>query len=125
MAGFICCQTALETVMALPFRSMLNAVTMSALVPMPMVAPSGWPGQHVRAVELAGDDAVEHDLPVGLRLERDVQAFVLEEALFIGDGERRHVGQLDEAELELLLLGTFACGGGVRGETTEWRRRLR
>ena len=60
--------------------------------------------QHVRAVEFAGDHAVEHHLPVGLRLERDVQAFLLEEALLVGDGERRHVGELDEAELQLLLL---------------------
>ena len=61
-------------------------------------------GQHVRAVELAGDHAVEQHLPVGLRFERDVEAFLLEEALLLGDGERRHVGELDEAELQLLLL---------------------
>ncbi|MNW05576.1 hypothetical protein D3C71_2018400 [compost metagenome] len=29
--------------MALPLRSMEKAVTTSALVPKPMVAPSGWP----------------------------------------------------------------------------------
>ena len=42
-SGFISSQTALDTVMPLPLRSMLKAVTMSALVPKPMVAPSGWP----------------------------------------------------------------------------------
>ncbi len=31
--GFISAHTALDTVMPLPFRSMLKAVTMSALVP--------------------------------------------------------------------------------------------
>ena len=35
----------------------------------------------------------------------DVQSFVLEKALFLGDRDRRHVGQLDEAELEIFLLG--------------------
>ena len=43
MKGFICFQMSLETVMPLPFRSMLKAVMMGALVPNPMVAPSGWP----------------------------------------------------------------------------------
>ena len=47
--GSICCQTALETVMALPFRSMLKAVMMSAFVPMPIVAPSGWPASMCEA----------------------------------------------------------------------------
>ena len=61
-------------------------------------------GEHVRAVEFAGDDAIENHFPVRLRLERDVQPFVFEEALLVRDGERRHVGELDEAELELLLL---------------------
>ncbi len=60
-------------------------------------------GQHVGAIELAGDDAVEQHLPVGLRLERDVEPFVLEVALLVGDGERRHIGELDEAEVQLVL----------------------
>ena len=41
--AFISSQTSLETVMALPLRSMLKPVTTSAFVPMPIVAPSGWP----------------------------------------------------------------------------------
>ncbi|MNJ54905.1 hypothetical protein D3C77_503670 [compost metagenome] len=36
-------QTLLATVMALPLRSMANAVTSSAWVPMPMWAARGWP----------------------------------------------------------------------------------
>ena len=81
--------------------------------------------EHVRAVELAGDHAIEDDLPVGLWLERDVQAFVFEEALFVRDGERRHVGELDEAELELFFFGPLAGGRGVHGERQRWRQRLR
>ena len=36
-------QTAFETVTALPFTSMVNAITTSALVPKPIVAPIGCP----------------------------------------------------------------------------------
>ena len=43
MSGFISSQTALDTVMPLPLRSIENGVMMCALVPIPMVAPSGWP----------------------------------------------------------------------------------
>ncbi len=50
------------------------------------------------------------DLPVRLRLESDVETLVLEVAFFVGDGERRHVRQLDEAELDLLFeLQAEAC----------------
>ena len=83
-------------------------------------------GQHVRAIELAGDDAVEQHFPVGLRLEGDEEAFVFEEALLLGDGDRHHVGELDEAELQLVLLGLewrgvraagdhALCGNGAGG----------
>ena len=72
--------------------------------------------EHVRTVEFTGDHAIEDDLPVGLWLERDIQAFILEEALFVRDGERRHVGELDEAELELFLLGPLAGCRGVHRE---------
>ncbi len=42
--GRMASQTSLETVMALPFRSMLNAVTISDLLPpTPMLAPMGCP----------------------------------------------------------------------------------
>ncbi len=42
-AACISAHTSFETVVALPFRSMLNALTTSAFVPNPMVAPMGWP----------------------------------------------------------------------------------
>ena len=57
-------------------------------------------GEHVGAVELAVDHAVEQHFPVGLRLERDVQALVLEVVLLVGDHQWRAVGELDEAELQ-------------------------
>jgi hypothetical protein len=38
----------------------------------------------------------------------DVQAFVLEETLLLGDGQRHHVGELDETEFEVFL---FQIGG--------------
>jgi hypothetical protein len=72
--------------MPLPFRSIENAVTMCAAVPKPIVAP------------------IEQHLPVRLRLERDVEPLVLEVAELVRNRERRHVGELDEAELELVLL---------------------
>ena len=59
--------------------------------------------QHVSAVEFAGDDPVQQHLPVGLRFEGDEQALILEEVLFVGDRQRRHIGELDEAELDLFL----------------------
>ena len=76
--------------------------------------------QHVRAVELARDHAVEQHLPVRLRLERDVQAFVLEVAELVRDRERRHVGELDEAELELVLLERERLGRAL-GEPRSMR----
>ncbi|MDZ7818709.1 MAG: hypothetical protein U5K55_08850 [Aliarcobacter sp.] len=117
--------------MALPFRSMLKAVTMSALVPKPMVARQRLARQHVGAVELAVDHAVEQHLPVGLGFERDVEAFVFKVALFVGHHERRAVGQLDEAELQGFLFragrlgrqggrakrGGTGQGDGLGGET--------
>ena len=68
--------------------------------------------QHVRAVQLPADHPVEQDLPVRLRLERDVQPFLGEEALFLGDGQRRHVGQLDEAQLQVRLFRLPVDRGG-------------
>ena len=60
--------------------------------------------EHVRAVELAADHAIEQDLPVRLGFEGHEESFVLEEPELLRDHERRAVGQLDEAELELVLL---------------------
>jgi hypothetical protein len=76
-------------------------------------------GQHMGAVELAVDHAVEQYLPVGLGFERDVEAFVFEETLLVGDGQRRHVGELDEAEFQVGFLSradrAAACGCGHLG----------
>ena len=71
-------------------------------------------GQHVGAVEPAVDHAVEQNLPVRLRLERDEEALVLEIPQLIGHRERRHVGQLDEAEGELVLFHVQHLGVGRR-----------
>lgn len=74
-------------------------------------------GQHVCAVQFPGDDAVEQDFPVGLRLESYVKSFVFEKAFFIGNCQRSHVGQFDEAELQLFLLQVQHCrfGGHTDG----------
>ena len=110
ICGFIIAQTALETVMPLPLRSIEKGVTMCGLGAEADRGGERLAGEHVGAVEFAGDDAVEQHLPVRLRFERDVEAFVLEVAELLGDGERRHVGELDEAELELVLLGHQRLG---------------
>ena len=102
--AFIAVHTSLATVMPLPFRSIENAVTTCAFVPMPIVAPSGWPASMCAPSSSPVMHAVEQHLPVRLRLERDEQALVLEVAELVGDRERRHVGELDEAELQLVLL---------------------
>ena len=60
-------------------------------------------GQHVGAVELAVDHAVEQHLPVGLGLQRHIQPFVLEVTFLVGDRQRRHIGELDKAERQLRL----------------------
>ena len=57
-------------------------------------------GQHVRAVQFAGDDAVEQNFPVRLRLKRNIKSFVIEIAVLLGNHQRRAVGQFDEAEFE-------------------------
>ena len=92
-------------------------------------------GEHVGAIERAGDDAVEQHLPIGLRLERHIEPFILEIAKLIGNGERGHVGELDEAEFQLVLFdiehgsaagraGQQAQGktGKQRREAVAWRR---
>ena len=60
-------------------------------------------GEHVRAVKLAANHTVEQHFPVGLRLQRHVEAFFGEVAFLFGDRERRHVGEFDEAELQIGL----------------------
>ena len=51
----------------------------------------------------SGNNRFQQYFPVGLRFQGDIQTFVLEKAFFIGNGEWRHVGELDETELELRL----------------------
>ncbi len=74
------------------------------------------PGEHVGAVELSVDHPVEQHLPVGLRLERDEQPLLEEVALLVGHRERRHVGQLDEAEGQLVLFQIEHLRSARRGE---------
>jgi hypothetical protein len=62
------------------------------------------PKQHMRAVKLAVDHAIEQDFPVRLRLERHEQTLVEEASLFICDREQGHVCELDETEGQLVLL---------------------
>jgi hypothetical protein len=73
-------------------------------------------GEHMGAVEFAGDHPVEQNLPVRLGFEGDIEALILEVAVLIGDRERRHVGQLDEAEFQLVLLDRQHLGAGCGGE---------
>ncbi len=89
--------------------------------------------EHVRAVELARDHSIEQHFPVRLRLERHVETLVLEVAELVRDRERRHVRELDEAELELVFFqrprgGTSRsrrdrCERGARAEHNRERRR--
>ena len=73
--------------------------------------------QHLRAVNLAIQDAVKEGLPNRLGLRRHVKALNGEKALFLGDGEGGHVGQLDEAKGQLIFLnpGGFGESGGGKG----------
>ena len=65
--------------------------------------PQRLAGQHMRAVQLAVDDAIEQHLPVGLRFQRDVQPFVLEITLLVGDRQWRHIGEFDKAEFKVFF----------------------
>jgi hypothetical protein len=60
---------------------------------------NGLTRQHVRAIKLATNHAIQQHFPVCLRLERHAQPFFAEEALFLRNGKRCHVRQLDEAKL--------------------------
>jgi len=76
-------------------------------------------GQHMRPVEFARDHPVKQDLPVRLRLQRDIQPLVLEKPLFPRDRQRRHVGQLDETKRQFIL---FDSGGFGEGRKAQGRR---
>lgn len=58
----------------------------------------GLTGEHVGSVEFAGNDVVEEGLPVGLGDNFDLEAFVFEEALFLGDDDGSAIGKFDKAE---------------------------
>ena len=72
--------------------------------------------QHVGAVQLAGDHPVQQHLPVRLGLKGDEQAFILEIPLLIGNRERGHVRQFDEAELQLVFFHIEHFGAGRSGQ---------
>ena len=77
--------------------------------------------QHMRPVQLARDHPVQQHLPIRLRFQRDEQALVFKELLFIGDGQRGHIGQLDEAKRQVRLfdiqrLGPCRAGQGRAGQ---------
>ena len=61
-------------------------------------------GKHMRPVKLSVDHPIEQNLPVGLRFKSDEKPFILEIPFLIGHSERRHIGQLDKAEFQLVLL---------------------
>ena len=102
--------------MPLPLRSMESGRDDVGLGAEADGGPERLAGQHVGAVELAGDHPVEQHLPVRLRLQGHEEPLVLEEALLVGDGQRRHVRQLDETELELVLLHVERLGAGPPDE---------
>ena len=54
--------------------------------------------QHMRAVQLAVDHAVQQHFPVGLRLKPDKKPLVFKVSQLVGHGQRCHIGQLDKAE---------------------------
>jgi len=66
--------------------------------------PQRLPRQHMGAIQLAINHPVQQHLPIGLGFQGHEQAFFLEVAFLIGDGQRRHVRQFDKTELEIGLL---------------------
>ena len=71
------------------------------------------PGQHVCAVQLTTDHAVEQHFPVCLRFECNVQPFFGEKSLFFGNRQRGHIGELDESELQGRLFNRAVHGIGL------------
>ena len=90
-----------------------------ALVPMPIVAASGWPASMCAPSSSPPMTPSSSTFQLACGFERDVQALVREEALLLGDRERRHVGQLDEAELELVFLDIERLGRRREGHPAE------
>ena len=79
--------------------------------------------QHMRAVQGTADHAIQQHLPIGLRFQGDKQPFVEEIALFIGHGERRHIGELDEAKGQLVLFELQRLCQNRRGQKDRGRDR--
>ena len=65
----------------------------------------------MRAVQFAVDDAIEQHLPVGLRFQADIQPFVLEITLLVGNRQWRHIGEFDKAEFKVFF---FKLGNGLK-----------
>ena len=72
-------------------------------------------GEHMGAVEPPEITRSSSTFQLAWARE-DVKPLLLEEALLIGDGERRHVGELDEAEVEIILFDGQHVGVGSGGE---------
>ena len=70
----------------------------------------------MRAVQLAINDAIEQHLPVGLRFQADIQPFVLEITLLVGNRQRRHIGEFDKAEFKVFF---FKLGGGLKRDRAQ------
>ena len=81
--------------------------------------------QHMGTVELTGDHPVQQHFPVRLRLQADEQPFILEIALLVGDRERGHIRQFDEAELQLVFFNVehFSIGRPGQGGGADQRGR--
>ena len=65
---------------------------------------NGLTGEHMGPVELSINHTVQKHLPVGLRFQSDKEPLILKVALFIGHRQRCHIGQLDEAQGQLVFL---------------------
>ena len=119
ICGFIIAQISLETVMALPLRSIENGVMMCALVPKPIVAAIGWPASMWAPSSSPVMTRSSSTFQLACASSVTIQALVLEVAVLLGDRERRHVGELDEAELQLVLLGLERGGARAAGRHGE------
>ena len=81
-------------------------------------------GQHMRTVEFAINDTIQQHLPVGLRLQCDIQTLVLEITFLVGNRQWRHVCQFDKSEFQFLLL-QLPRNGCCRGTGHETKYRSR
>ena len=70
----------------------------------------------MRAVQLAVDNAIEQHLPVGLRFQADIQPFVLEITLLVGNRQGRHISEFDKAEFKVFF---FKLGNGLKRDRAQ------